>query len=106
MLAEYFRQCWPWRQQQRIDLRLRQFALAGERHLPQQPPAARQCQRFTIGPKVLAQGLGQGSAAVFTQGKQPAVAEHQQGAQRGAVFIDHAQACFRNPWVGAQGVFQ
>ena len=43
---------------------------------------------------------------MFTQGKQPAVAEHQQGAQRGTVFIDHAQACFCNPWMGAQGVFQ
>ena len=55
-----------------IELRLGQLALTGERQLTQQTPAARQGQRFAVLAQVLAQGLGQGTAAVLAQGKQAA----------------------------------
>mgnify|MGYP000028086336 CR=1 FL=1 len=46
------------RQQQRLDVRLGQFALAVERQLAQQSPASRQGQGFAMLAQVLAQGVG------------------------------------------------
>ena len=55
---------------------------------------------------MLAQGFSQRPAAVLAQGKQPAVTEHEQRAQRCTVFMDNAQSGFCHPCVVDQREFE
>ncbi len=104
LLLKHFRLFRAWRQQQRLDVCLRQLALGVERHLPQQPPATRQGDGFAMRLQVVSQGFGERPTALVAQGQQARVAQHRERAQRGTVCLHHTKARFTHPFVSRKGL--